>query len=93
MMTRREERTSIAIKKAADRTGVEVRVARHCVEIGLMDDALAERDLAELRRVRRLMALGINLPGVEVILRMRRRIEALQAELTELERRNRSRGR
>jgi DNA-binding transcriptional MerR regulator len=58
---------------------------RHCVEVGLVNERLAERDLAELRRVRRLNALGVNLPGIEIILRMRRRIEALQAELTRLE--------
>lgn len=83
---RREERTSITIKKAAQRAGIEVHVARHCVEVGLMHEELTERDLAELRRVRRLMALGINLPGIEVILRMRRRIEELQRELIRLER-------
>ena len=92
MRVQREQRTSITIKKAAQRAGVEVRVARHCVEIGLMEKAMTERDLAELRRVRRLLALGINLPGVEVILRMRRRIEALHQELLELERRSRSEG-
>jgi DNA-binding transcriptional MerR regulator len=92
-MVRREERTSITIKRAAERTGVEVHVARHCVEVGLMGEELTERDLADLRRVRRLMALGINLPGIEVILRMRRRIQALQAELMQHERRSRSRGR
>ena len=92
-MVRREERTSITIKKAADHAGVEVRVARHCVEVGLMDEELTERDLAELRRVRRLMALGINLPGIEVIIRMRRRIQALHAELMRLERQSQSRGR
>ena len=89
MMVRREERTEITIRKAAERAGVQVHVARHCVEVGLMDRALTDRDLAELRRVRRLMALGINLPGIEVILRMRRRIQTLQAELRELERRTR----
>jgi len=89
MMVRREERTEITIRKAAERAGVQVHVARHCVEVGLMDRALTDRDLAELRRVRRLMALGINLPGIEVILRMRRQIQTLQAELRELERRTR----
>jgi DNA-binding transcriptional MerR regulator len=85
MMTEREETTHITITKAADQAGLEVRVVRHCVEVGLVNERLAERDLAELRRVRRLNALGVNLPGIEIILRMRRRIEALQAELARLE--------
>lgn len=89
-MVKREESTSITVKRAARRAGVDVRVVRHCVEVGLMESELREADLAELRRVRRLMGLGINLPGVEVILRMRWRIQELQEELHRLERRGRS---
>lgn len=89
MMNERDvvtESRSITIRTAARRAGVDVYVVRHCVEVGLMEEDLSERDLAELRRVRRLMGLGINLPGVEVILRMRRRIQNLQAELARLKR-------
>lgn len=89
-MTMRERCTSLTIKKAAERAGVDIYVAQHCVEVGLMDTELTERDLIELRRVRRLMGLGINLPGVEVILRMRRQIQELHAELMRLERQVRS---
>jgi DNA-binding transcriptional MerR regulator len=84
------EATFISIKKAAEQANVDVYVVRHCVEVGLMERQLNEDDLAELRRVRRLMTLGINLPGVEVVLRMRRRIQELQAEMIRLERRLRS---
>jgi len=87
MVSKREETASITIRTAAEQAGVEVTIVRHCVEVGLLEEELSNRDLAELRRVRRLMALGINLPGVEVILRMRRRIQALQEELVRLERR------
>ncbi len=90
MMTTREETTSITIRKAARRAGVDVTVVWHCVEVGLMETEMTEADLAELRRVRRLMALGINLAGVEVILRLRRRIQQLQEELARLERQGRS---
>ena len=38
-------------------------------------------DLVELRRIRRLRELGVNMPGIEVILHMRRRIRALQTEV------------
>lgn len=86
-MTRHEETTSITIEKAAQKAGLHIHVARHCVEVGILERELTEEDLAELRRVRRLMALGVNLSGVEIILRMRRRIQELQAELVRLERR------
>jgi DNA-binding transcriptional MerR regulator len=87
MMSKRERTTSISIRKAAQQAGIEVYVVRHCVEVGLLETDLTEQDLAELRRIRRLMTLGVNLAGIEVILRMRRRIQELQAELTRLERR------
>lgn len=90
MKNEREQSMSITIHQAAQQAGVEVYIVRHCVEVGLMDKELTQQDLGELRRVRRLMALGVNLPGVEVILRMRHRIQELQAEIVRLERRARS---
>lgn len=81
------ERTTLTIRKAARQAGIEITVVRHCIEVGVLEEELTEEDLAELRRVRRLMSLGINLPGVEVILRMRRRIRELEAEVVRLERR------
>jgi DNA-binding transcriptional MerR regulator len=78
--------TAMSISRAAQQAGVEVYVVRHCVKVGLVEERLTEQDLAELRRVRRLMTLGINLPGAEVVLRMRRRIRELQAEVIRLER-------
>jgi len=83
----KRERTTITVNKAARQAGVEVRVVRYCIEVGVTKEELTEDDVAELRRVRRLTSLGINLPGVEVILRMRRRIKALEAEVARLERR------
>ena len=77
--------TSISMSEAAQRAQVDVYVVRHCVKIGLVQEELTERDLAALRRVRRLMTLGINLPGVEVVFHMRRRIQELQAEVLRLE--------
>ncbi len=74
----------ISITVAARRTGVDPEVAVHCVELGFVREPLTEDELAELRRVRRLLDLGINLPGIEVILRMRRRIETLQIEMERL---------
>lgn len=84
-MTEKEQGTYIEITQAANRAGLEIRVVRHCIELELVDERLTEDDLAELRRVRRLASLGVNLPGIEIILRMRRRIERLQDELARLE--------
>ncbi len=48
---------------------------------------LRHQDIARLQQVRRLVdELGINVSGVEVILRMSRQIEELQAELAEVRR-------
>ena len=46
----------------------------------------SESDIAQLRRVKTLMDdLGVNLAGVEVILRMAQHITRLQREMEELE--------
>ena len=81
------ERTALTIKRAARQARVDVTVVRHCIEVGVLKEELTQADLAELRRVRRLKSLGINLAGIEVILRMRRRIEALEADIARLNRR------
>ena len=84
-MTERNQTAHITVTVAARRTDVEPRVVRHCVQLGLVSERLTEADLVELRRVRRLTNLGVNLAGVEIILRMRRQIEELQAEMERLE--------
>ena len=84
-MTEHTEETRITIKIAAQRTGLSPRVVRRCIRWGLVSQVLTEVELGELRRVRRLSRLGINLAGIDVILRMRRRIQALQAEIARLE--------
>jgi hypothetical protein len=76
----------ITIRTAARQAAVDVQVVQYCIEVGLMKEGLTEADLCELRRVRRLMSLGVNLHGAEIILRMRRRIEELEAELAQLRR-------
>jgi MerR family transcriptional regulator/heat shock protein HspR len=69
---------------AAERTGLSSRTVRRYVRVGLVEAPLTDAELAELRRIRRLTELGINLAGVEVILHMRRRIELLQADVARL---------
>jgi len=83
-MTERERTTCITITVAARRAGLSPHTVRRYVRRGLVCETLTEADLAELRRIRRLTDLGINLAGVEVILSMRRQIEELQAEIDRL---------
>ena len=75
--------TTIAI--AAQKSGLSVQVVRHCIREGLVGMDLGEAELERLRRIRRLRALGVNLHGVAIILRMRRQIESLQAQLPHIE--------
>ena len=84
-MIERRRTTVITINGAARRCGLASHTVRRYVRRGLVSEPLAETDLAELRRIRRLTDLGINLAGVEIILRMRRRIEDLQAEVGRLQ--------
>jgi MerR family transcriptional regulator/heat shock protein HspR len=84
-MTERESNTYFTFSVAARRTGLSTHTVRRYVRRGLVNQTLTEEELAELRRIRRLTSLGINLAGVEIILRMRRQIEELQAEIARLE--------
>lgn len=81
MATDNEKATYINIDVAVQRTGLSRDQVRQVVARRLVMEPLQESDLAELRRVRRLQELGVNLQGIEVILHMRRRIEALRDEL------------
>jgi MerR family transcriptional regulator/heat shock protein HspR len=83
-MIEQEQTTTITITVAARRTGLSPRTVRRYVRRGLLGETLSEDELIELRRIRRLTDLGVNLAGVEVILNMRRQIEQLQAEVARL---------
>lgn len=83
--TRRDETTYITVTIAAQRVGLTSRTVRRYIQRGLVREMLTERDLTELRRIRRLTDLGVNLAGAEIILRMRRRIEELQIEIARLQ--------
>ncbi len=74
--------------EAATVVALDLTVVRLCAESGLIAPAQSydEADLAELRRVRRLIEdLGLDQPAIEVVLRMRRRMLALQAQVQQLE--------
>jgi len=75
--------------EAAAATNLEVSIVWHYADLGLITSApegYADSELAELRRVRRLREeLELDHPAIEIILRMRRRIHTLQAEIRRLE--------
>ena len=76
-------------EEAAESAALTVAMVRWLSECGLVDPAQGydELDLAELRRVHRLMEeLELDQPAVEVVLRMRQRLLALQAEVRVLQR-------
>jgi hypothetical protein len=85
MSRRHQERLAITVRTAVRQTGLSDQIVRECIQRSLVGETLTEADLVELRRIRRLQELGVNLPGIEVILHMRQRIRALQAEMDRLE--------
>ena len=82
-MSRRysQETTYVSLRMAVRRSGLTREIVQECVQREIVHEPLTEGDLIELRRIRRLRELGVNMPGIEVILHMRRRIQALQAEI------------
>ncbi len=82
------------ISIAAELLGTRTYTLRYYEKVGIVRPArssgnirlYSDMDLALLRRVRALMEdLGVNLAGVEVILRMSRQIARLQRATEELE--------
>ena len=82
------------ISIAARILGIQSHTLRYYERIGIIEPSrspgnirlYSERDIAQLRRVKTLMDdLGINSAGVEVILRMSRRMTELQHRVEELE--------
>ena len=76
-------------QEAADAAALDVRLVQVYAEQGIIAPAhgYGAGDLAELRRVRRLMDdLGLDQAAIEIVLRMRQRMLQLQAEIGRLER-------
>ncbi len=82
------------ISVTARMLGVQTHTLRYYETVGIIEPArsrgnirlYSERDIAILRRAKTLLNdLGVNLAGVEVILRMAKRISELQHHLEELE--------
>ena len=77
-------------QETAEYSQVEIQMLRRLqadglvegVEISSEERRYRQEDIARLRRIRRLHSdLGVNLAGIEVILRLSARLEALQREL------------
>jgi MerR family transcriptional regulator/heat shock protein HspR len=92
-MSKQAGRTRVTVSLAARQTGVSPRSVRRYIHRGLISKPLTESGLHQLRRIRRLRELGIDLCGIEVILHMRRQIQELRAEVARLRRLGRHRPR
>ena len=82
------------ISVAARVLGIQTHTLRYYEKIGIIEPyrskgnirLYSESDLAQLRRVKTLLDdLGVNLAGVEVILRMAQRMSELQHQMEEIE--------
>lgn len=82
------------ISIAARMLGIQCHTLRYYERIGIIEPSrsrgnirlYSERDITHLRRIKTLMDdLGVNLAGVEVILRMSQRMTELQRRVDELE--------
>jgi len=83
------EQRQLTPDEAAAATRMDVSIVWYYADLGLITPSAAgysDDDLAELRRVRRLQEdLELGHPAIEIVLRMRRSIQVLQAEIRRLE--------
>lgn len=93
-MNRDNTEPCYVISVAAKMLSTQTHTLRYYERIGIIEPyrsqgnirLYSERDIVLLRRVKTLMdGMGVNLAGVEVILRMMQRITELQNELEKLE--------
>jgi len=81
--------SSYSERETAAVSHLGIGALRHLRAVGLIEGEetggelrYSEGEITQLRRIRRLQRdLGVNLEGVEVIVRLLKRIEALQIEL------------
>ena len=93
-MNLENEEPRYVISVAARILGVQTYTLRYYEKIGIIEPSrsrgnirlYSDRDITRLRRVKTLMEdLGINLAGIEVILRMTQRMADLQRHIEGLE--------
>jgi MerR family transcriptional regulator/heat shock protein HspR len=89
-----ENEPRYVISVAARMVGVQTHTLRYYERVGIIEPhrsqgnirLYSERDIAYLKRVKTLMDdMGVNLAGVEVIMRMVQQMLELQNQLQELE--------
>ncbi len=89
-----ENEPRYVISIAARMVGVQTHTLRYYERVGIIEPSrsqgnirlYSERDIAYLKRVKTLMDdMGVNLAGVEVIMRMVEQMLELQNQLQELE--------
>jgi len=89
-----ENEPRYVISIAARMVGVQTHTLRYYERVGIVEPhrsrgnirLYSERDIAHLKRVKTLMDdMGVNLAGVEVIMRMVQQMLELQKQLQELE--------
>jgi len=93
-MESRNKEPRYVISVAARMLSVQAHTLRYYEKVGIIEPfrsrgnirLYSDKDVAYLRRVKTLMGdLGINLAGIEVILRMTQRMSELQEEVIRLE--------
>ena len=93
-MTREDNEPRYVISIAAGMLGIKTHNLRYYEKIGVVQPwrsrgnirLYSENDIARLRRVKTLMEdMGVNLAGIEVILRMMERVTELQNRIEELQ--------
>ncbi len=100
-MPRADQEPLYLISVAAQLTGLHPQTVRLYERLGLVSPVrvsnknrlFSDADIERLRQIRRFTQdMGVNLAGVEIILDLLRKMEALQAELDALRERLRSMG-
>jgi len=92
-MTMRDDEPRYVISIAARILGTQTHTLRYYERLGVVEPKrsggnirlYSERDIERLRRVKTLVEdMGVNLAGVEVILRLMQRMNEMQSEMERL---------
>ena len=91
----KENEPRYVISVAARMVGVQVHTLRYYERMGLIEPArskgkvrlYSEKDIERMGRIRSATEMGINLAGIEVLLRLMEHVVALQSELEDFRRR------
>jgi MerR family transcriptional regulator/heat shock protein HspR len=88
-----DDQPCYVISVAAKMVGVHVQTLRYYERMGILEPSRSKgnirlyspRDIGRLRRIKSLISdLGVNLAGVEVVLRLLGQLEELEKEVTRL---------